>query len=152
MPPSPRISLKHFGGAGPYLSSGDLTSATVLTLLPCGRCFIIKGMDGSIVKFVQYVSEGGVSAILDAWPSPFHPTAWAIITAFGAFEALLMVRLAFASKHGMKTDELSIRSAVCNVRFHAFSAAINLSETESVTKQCLFFLGRFSSSSSHDRA
>ena len=51
-------------------------------------------MDGSIVNFAQHVSEGGFSAILDAWPSPFHLNAWAIIAAFGGFEALLMVGMA----------------------------------------------------------
>ena len=43
--------------------------------------------------FAAWAAKAGPAGVLAAWPSPWDPTAWAIIAGFGAFQAALQLGL-----------------------------------------------------------
>eukprot|EP00897_Mesotaenium_endlicherianum_P010764 jgi/Mesen1/9716/ME000693S09273 len=52
--------------------------------------YIMTQLDGSVLRFVDLCQKGGIQGLYNAWPTPSW-TAWAIIGAYSAFEALLML-------------------------------------------------------------
>ncbi|CAM9757240.1 unnamed protein product [Discosporangium mesarthrocarpum] len=50
-------------------------------------------LDGSFLRLYHEISAGGLQYMIDLCPSPVDPEAWKLISAYGAFELVLMMAL-----------------------------------------------------------
>ena len=70
------------------------SSQPALSLSPFLRSWLaITRFAASPAAFWAWASKAGFSTVLAAWPSPWDPTAWAILAGFGIFQAALQLGL-----------------------------------------------------------